>query len=112
MAKLGFKGNFNNEIASFSVSLFLFHFVENKVHLIYCPHLDITGYGYTLKEAKDSFEVCFAEFLDYTTEKGTLAVELKRLGWTFKGSSNGTLKLNTTLKVNNFDLGGDYVLSK
>lgn len=107
MAKLGFKGSFDNEIASFSVSLFLFHFVEDKVHFVYCPHLDITGYGHTLKEAKDSFEVGFMEFLDYTTKKGTLAAELKKLGWAFKGGSKFPKKpvapsMSALLKTNRY----------
>ncbi|WP_028525592.1 hypothetical protein [Runella limosa] len=87
MAKIGFKGSFENEVASYKVSLFLFHFVENQLHFVYSPHLDITGYGNTLKEAKESFEICFVEFLDYTTKKGTLGSELKKMGWTFKETS-------------------------
>lgn len=86
MGQLGFKGDFQNQVASFTVSLFLFSFVEDNIHFVYSPHLDLTGYGHTLKEAKESFEVCFMEFLDYTTKKGTLSTELKKMGWRFKGN--------------------------
>jgi len=64
------------------VRILLFHFTdEQSVHFIYSPHLDITGYGYTLKDAKKSFEVVFADFLDYTLKKATLGSLLKKLGW-------------------------------
>jgi hypothetical protein len=64
------------------VRILLFHFIdEHGVHFIYSPHLDITGYGYTLKDAKKSFEVVFADFLDYTLKKATLGSLLKKLGW-------------------------------
>jgi hypothetical protein len=64
------------------VRILLFHFIdEHSVHFIYSPHLDITGYGYTLKDAKKSFEVVFADFLDYTLKKATLGSLLKKLGW-------------------------------
>ena len=64
------------------VRILLFHFTdEHGVHFIYSPHLDITGYGYTLKDAKKSFEVVFADFLDYTLKKATLGSLLKKLGW-------------------------------
>lgn len=43
----------------------LVHFIKNGIHFVYCPHLDIAGYGHTLKEAKESFKVCFSEFLCY-----------------------------------------------
>jgi len=64
------------------VRILLFHFTDEQgVHFIYSPHLDITGYGYTLKDAKKSFEVVFADFLDYTLKKATLGNLLKKLGW-------------------------------
>ena len=64
------------------VRILLFHFADERgVHFIYSPHLDITGYGYTLKDAKKSFEVVFADFLDYTLKKATLGSLLKKLGW-------------------------------
>jgi hypothetical protein len=64
------------------VRILLFHFTDEQgVHFIYSPHLDLTGYGYTLKDAKKSFEVVFADFLDYTLKKATLGSLLKKLGW-------------------------------
>ena len=64
------------------VRILLFHFTDEQgVHFIYSPHLDLTGYGYTLKDAKKSFEVVIADFLDYTLKKATLGSLLKKLGW-------------------------------
>jgi hypothetical protein len=55
---------------------------DDKVHYVYSPALDMTGYGNTHAEAKRSFEVQLAEFANYTNNKGTLYKELERLGWT------------------------------
>lgn len=56
-------------------------FEEDKVFYMACPPLDITGYGYTATEAKQSFETMLQEFLRYTINKRTLFTELERLGW-------------------------------
>ena len=69
------------------VKLLLFHFKdERKIHFIYSPHLDITGYGQNLKDAKDSFEIVFEDFIDYTLKKKTLSKILTKLGWELKGT--------------------------
>jgi hypothetical protein len=62
-------------------------FEEEGSHIAYAPALDLSGYGDTDEEAKASFEVVLKNFLDYTTKKGTIVSELKRLGWQFKGSN-------------------------
>lgn len=64
------------------VRILLFHFVDDQgIYFIYSPHLDITGYGYSLAEAKKSFEIVFDDFLDYTMKKATLGSLLQKLGW-------------------------------
>lgn len=63
------------------VSLDLIEFIEDEVHFVFSPALDLTGYGDNKKEARTSFEVTLKEFLRYTIEKNTLDKELKRLGW-------------------------------
>ena len=74
--------------------ILLFHFADNqKVHFIYSPQLDITGYGYSQEEAKQSFQVAFEDFIDYTIKKGTLGSVLNKLGWKQqKGSLKKPLK--------------------
>lgn len=66
-------------------------FVEDDVHFVFAPALDITGYGSTLSEAKNSFEVNIGEFFAYTLKKGTLESELKKHGWQIKKSKKRLL---------------------
>ncbi len=82
-----FEGDYNNELVTAFVKLLLIHFVdEKKTHIIYSPHLDLSGYGHNLSEAKSSFEIAFEDFMDYTLKKKTLGKVLKSLGWQFKGA--------------------------
>ena len=72
------------------VRILLFHFTDEQgVHFVYSPHLDLTGYGHSLTEAKTSFEVVFEDFLDYTIKKATLGSLLQKMGWK---QLKGTLK--------------------
>ncbi len=79
---------------SIKARILLFHFTDKQgVHFIYSPHLDLTGYGYSQEEAKQSFEVVLEDFFDYTLKKGTLGRVLKKLGWKQqKGSLKKPLK--------------------
>ena len=87
MAQYIFKGGYENKSGNVIVMLLLFHFEdENKIHFIYSPHLDLTGYGNNIKEAKKSFEIVFEDFIDYTLKKRTLGKVLSNLGWKLKGS--------------------------
>lgn len=65
--------------------LSIIQFKEGKNTILFCPALEITGYGATEIEAKKSFEITLQEFLRYTIKKKTLHKELERLGWTIKG---------------------------
>ena len=89
-----FEGKYRDKTASVKVRLLLFHFQdENKVHFIYSPHLDLTGYGNGLSEARNSFEVVFEDFVDYTIKKKTLGKVLTELGWELKGSKKRPKKV-------------------
>ena len=61
-------------------------FKEDRIFIAYCPSLDISGYGYTEKEAKSSFQITLDEFIEYTTENSTLQSELEKLGLMMEGS--------------------------
>lgn len=67
-----------------TTTLFVMVFEDDNAKVAYCPALDIYGYGATEKEAKDSFEVSLDEYFSYTLNKGTLLVDLERLGWKCK----------------------------
>ena len=88
MAQFLFEGGYENQAGSVNVMLLLFHFEdENRVHFIYSPHLDLTGYGENEEEAKNSFKVVFEDFIDYTLKKETLSKVLSSLGWELKGNA-------------------------
>jgi len=89
-----FSGDYKNQSGQVKVKLLLLHFKdENKVNFIYSPHLDLTGYGTNLGEAKESFNLVFEDFVDYTIKKKTLGTILKKLGWEIKGKVKKPKKL-------------------
>ncbi len=60
-------------IPPLTLKLPLTHFQdENQVHFVHSPDLDVTGYGNTFEEARQSFDLVLANFIDYTQKKGTL----------------------------------------
>ncbi len=71
---------------SVRVHLPIIKFEEDGCKLVYCPAVDITGYGSTDDEAEESFFVSLTEFIKYTLNKGTLFQSLKKLGWHIPGS--------------------------
>lgn len=87
MAKYLFEGGYKNNAGEVRVKLLLIHFKdENDINFIYSPHLDLTGYGKNLVEAKKSFKIVFEDFVDYTLKKRTLGKVLGELGWELKGT--------------------------
>lgn len=72
--------------SKYYIGLSLVEFEEDKVTIIYSPALDLSGYGYSQIEAKQSFSETLQEFFRYTNSKKTLDKVLKELGWSIKGS--------------------------
>lgn len=64
-----------------SIHLPLIMFEEDGNQIIYCPPLDLSGYGPTEVDARASFNVMMDEYFRYTINKGTLAEDLKSMGW-------------------------------
>ncbi len=84
--KIKIEGTFNNVSHTVHVGLMLFYFIdENGTHIVYCPHLDLSGYGTTEVEANTSFDYSLGEFFDYTLKKNTLKQVLSELGWRVGG---------------------------
>ncbi len=55
MAEYIFESEYKNKSRLVKVRLFLVHFEdENDIYIIYSPHLDLSGYGDSLEEAKKS----------------------------------------------------------
>jgi len=75
--------NNNSELL---VSLNIVRFQDGDTEILYAPALEVYGYGNNFEEAKQSFEVSFHEFVNYTHNKKTFTSELERLGWHIKGS--------------------------
>jgi hypothetical protein len=63
------------------INLSIFTWEEEKVHFVYSPALDLTGYGNNKKEAKEHFECVLEDYLKYTHNKKTIFTELEKLGW-------------------------------
>lgn len=64
----------------------LISFIDDKTSIIYCPALDLSGYGNTESEAKKSFDIVLTEYFNYTINKKTLWADLKKLGRKVKKS--------------------------
>lgn len=65
----------------FIVNLQLQLMKEGKTAVVYCPALDICGYGSTPEDAKKDFDAALKIFLDETTAHQTLDKALEELGW-------------------------------
>jgi len=85
MAKLTFTENLERGKSGINTKLSLLSFKEDGAYIIYSPALDLSGYGNTEEEAKESFQVVLEEFITYCMNKKTFYEELKRLGWHIKG---------------------------
>lgn len=69
-------------------SLDIIIFKEDDTTIVYCPPLEVYGYGVDENEAHESFKISLAEFFKYCTNKNTLRNELERLGWQLKRSKS------------------------
>jgi len=88
MSNYLFEGDYKNPRAKVNVKLLLIHFQdENDIHFIFSPHLDLSGSGNSVEEAKRSFEIAMEDFVDYTVKKKTIGKVLTKLGWKIKGKS-------------------------
>src|SRR5262245_16577179 len=82
MRSWNIESKFSNEKGSYIVKLPVLSFKDENAHIIYCPALDLSGSGNTESQARESFALTVTEYLDYTTKKGTLLNDLKKMGWT------------------------------
>lgn len=80
-----FTGSWGSKDKGVKVRLPLIFFTEDDNQIVYCPALEITGYGKTEGEARQSFEISLDQFLAYTIHKNTFHCELRKLGWKLRG---------------------------
>ena len=70
----------------------LYSFLENNIHIIYCPALDMSGYGESEEDAQKSFEEVFTSSMKYMVNKSSLHDDLKKHGWNVRGKKSHDLK--------------------
>jgi hypothetical protein len=82
MAKAKFTGTYNTKYYRVDVGLNMLIWEADGIFYCYSPALDLTGYGKTKEDAKQSFEDTMDEFITYAHNKRTIFDELEKLGWT------------------------------
>jgi len=80
------KGAISVDQHRIEILLDIITFKEDDTTVVYCPPLEVYGYGSDENEAQKSFKISLAEFFRYCLNKDTLRAELKRLGWQIKRS--------------------------
>jgi hypothetical protein len=80
-----FTGSWRSASNSVKVRLSLIMFNEDDTKIMYCPALEVSGYGKSEPEARESFEISLDQFLEYSIHKKTLSIELEKLGWKLHG---------------------------
>lgn len=104
MSEFQYRGNIGFKDGIFHINLSLIEFKEDDVTIIYSPALNLSGYGYSSEEAKNSFNIALYEFFRYTNNKQTFNDVLKELGWKIKGGKKNPKiepPLNSDLVANN-----------
>ena len=72
--------NVSKENISSQLAVFLFK--EEDSYIAYSPALDLSGYGKTEEDARNSFNITLKEYFDYCVDKGTLYQDLVNHCWT------------------------------
>ncbi|MEO5991344.1 MAG: hypothetical protein ABIP68_06875 [Ferruginibacter sp.] len=97
---------------SVKVDLQVLFFEEDNIQFVYMPSFDLTGYGNTKEEAKESLTVVLDEFLRYTLNKNTLFLEMERLGWKVKSKSKPMFAPQMSELINSNEQLKDIINSK
>ena len=94
-SRLNFQAEISSRNSTINAELTLISFEEDNVFFVYCPALDLTGYGNNENDARDSFSQTLRMYINYTTNKKTLLKDLELHGWCVKNRRR--------LKSPNFD---------
>lgn len=94
------------------VDLQVLFFEEDNIQYAYMPSFDLTGYGNTAAEAKESLTIVLDEFLRYTLNKNTLFLEMQRLGWKIKSKTKPMYAPQMSDLINTNEQLKDIVNSK
>lgn len=92
------KINVSSEKVSSELAIFLFR--EDDNFIAYSPALDLSGYGKTEEDARNSFNIVLKEYFDYAINEGTLYEDLKSHGWLLKKHKIETPKISVLVRQN------------
>ena len=81
MPQYNFSGRLDYNNKSVNVILGMYLFKEGKSFIVYCPALDLSAYGDTENDAKQSFISIFEMTLKYMLNKNTIKEDLINHGW-------------------------------
>lgn len=84
----GLFGKFSDRVGNIEVKVDLIEYEEDCIFYVYCPPLDLIGYGSSQKEARASWETVLEEYFRYTLNKNTLVKDLESRGWYLKGKNS------------------------
>ena len=90
--------NVSKENISSQLAVFLFK--EEDSYIAYSPALDLSGYGKTEEDARNSFNITLKEYFDYCVDKGTLYQDLVNHGWNVKKNELETPRISFLITKN------------
>lgn len=76
-----------NSDSSVTLQVDILEYEEDGIHYVYCPALDLIGYGGSAAESRSSWKTVLEEYVNYTVNKNTLAADLQKHGWIIKINS-------------------------
>jgi len=103
MSQLGLSGRMDYKNKSVNINLGMYLFKEGRSYIVYCPALDLSAYGDSEIDAKQSFVDVFEITLKYMLDKKTLKDDLINHGWQIKSMHQKKIKapsLDAMLKNN------------
>jgi len=81
-----FEGSIKQGRNLIQLTLDIIIFKEDESTIVYCPPLDLAGYGTSETGARKSFKTVLSEYFRYTLNKATLREDLQRMGWKVKST--------------------------
>jgi len=81
MPQLNFSGRLDYKEKSVNVNLCMYLFKEEDSYIVYCPALDLSAYGDSEEQAKESFTDVFEMTIKYMLDENTLKEDLVNHGW-------------------------------
>ncbi|MDY0104921.1 MAG: hypothetical protein RBS07_18460 [Lentimicrobium sp.] len=106
--KLKLAGNWSSGRNKITVNLSVILFKEEGTVIVFCPALDIYGYGMNEEEAKNSFDTALDEYFRYTINKNTLHDDLTSRGWKVHGSKTKKSRLDPPTMLELLNSNADF----